>query len=208
MLKLRNHSRISGRSLIDMSQRACRPAKTSTIHLRLDVQREATERGVYLTPDGEMMAPVVAPQAVPNRLPMPPVPVPPGATFIHSHPAQGPLSLSDVNVATRLDLDQVIAVTPQGSVFIAKPHPERLPEMPKSVKLYHDTISMPWAADRLGDVPARDKLHLIEQGRLLWLDRLGHISYDYRATGAMCDLFDHHAGFFEELLRDVDLDAL
>ncbi|WP_185962180.1 phage minor head protein [Palleronia caenipelagi] len=204
-----------GRDWLDMERRMDRIAGDDrpaghqariglAAQLRQNILFEGFERGAFLTPEGRIFAPVQATKARPSRLRgLPPeLELPPGSSFIHSHPSERPLSPQDLASAIDYQLADVTAVTPAGNVYQARPRLRDRVLLDRSLTDFLTEISAGWSVPYLDGLGDLEREVLIQHARLRWLDRQGIIAYSYDVSGWVHRLFADRAALLE-VLDDV-----
>ncbi len=115
------------------------------------------------------------------------------ADLLHSHQTETPLSLQDLRVLGTPQAGSILAVSPGGSIWRARPG--------KEIMAPHVRDFSVRALEMLADeVLAEDDRRAVSLHALaLYLERRGAIRYDFSITGRMRDLFVRFADLIERL---------
>ncbi|EIE50054.1 F protein [Citreicella sp. 357] len=117
------------------------------------------------------------------------------ADLLHSHQTETPLSLQDLRVLGNPRAGSILAVSPGGSNWRARPGKELLGAHPPAFA--HRAIGL--LAAEAPDLDQVDRDHVSLHAFALYLERRGVIRYDFSITGRMRDLFARFASLIERL---------
>lgn len=106
-----------------------------------------------------------------------------------------PLSFQDFQQLEHPRIASILAVTPGGALWRARPATE---PMGDQAGIYA-ARAMPVLQDEMAAVAPEDRDSLIQHGFGLFLERRGVIHYHYSLTGRLRDLFERFAGLVERL---------
>lgn len=145
---------------------------------------EKMERGVFITPEGEIRHPRFGSQARGGAVPLPdPAVIPGGWDFVHSHPFEGSISPTDVFALFRMRLASLTAVTPGGSVFSIAPGLAAFDERRERQRFQLVFLAVRGALPREKDLASL----VLNEVFLRHLERGGVIEYHRGACAAYAD---------------------
>ncbi|MBN7785145.1 hypothetical protein JYP51_09455 [Ponticoccus gilvus] len=114
---------------------------------------------------------------------------------MHSHATETPLSMEDLRILGNHRAGSVLAVSPGGSVWRARPAKEPIGNHPGEFV----RRALPMLEEQASDLDPVDRDHVTRHALALYLERRGAILYGFSVTGRMRDLFSRLASLIERL---------
>ncbi|MDQ1847679.1 phage minor head protein [Gemmobacter fulvus] len=131
----------------------------------------------------------------PNRIAVDGLTIPAGAGFVHSHITEASLSPDDLALLFASGGHSMTAISPGGSIWRAT----RVPGA--SLRQYLGIFAaqvLPQFRDELRALPHADEVFF--HARMLWLEKLGIVTYSYRMSARVRQIMDANADLIRRLI--------
>jgi SPP1 gp7 family putative phage head morphogenesis protein len=115
--------------------------------------------------------------------------------LLHSHLTESPLSRADLMTLRVPQVRSVVAITPEGSIWRARPAQEMMSRKVTEFSVQAKPILLRFSIP----LSKEDRAHIINHALALFLERRGAIHYTYSLTGRMRRLFATYADLIERL---------